>query len=114
MLRQFSLTYKMIFSTEISDFLKQIVFLKPFNSEFLMRKENSNIVTILQIYSRPDKWPSVGNLKTFFSRKRSNELEMVLKWLATATTHLSTLFLLLFGKEDVKYRAKPKDNKCFL
>ena len=24
--------------------------------------------------SRPDKWPSVGNLKTFFSRKRSNEL----------------------------------------
>ena len=24
--------------------------------------------------SRPDKWPSVGNLKTFFSRKRSNAL----------------------------------------
>ena len=33
-----------------------------------------------------------------------------LKWLATATTHLCTLFLLLFGKEDVKYRAKTKDN----
>ena len=36
------------------------------------------------------------------------------KWLATATTHLRTLFLFLFGKEDVKYRAKLKDNKCFL
>ena len=32
-----------------------------------------------------------------------------LKWLATATTHPCTLFLLLFGKEYVKYREKTKD-----
>ena len=29
---------------------------------------------VVVLISRPDKWPSVGNLKTFFSRKRSNEL----------------------------------------